>query len=172
MSLLANLHITPRPIFLVRHGESVDNVNHRVGGDSSLTPLGSRFAELLAGFFSNLFPDAAQRRKVPIWISTLARTEQTVAYMSSDHPLIKWRHLDEIDAGQCEGLTYEEIAAVMPKVYAGRQANKWEYRWPGGEVRLTYMLYVLAAAYRQIGSPWSSPNVADVVGWLVVYPVG
>jgi broad specificity phosphatase PhoE len=99
MSLLANLHITPRPIFLVRHGESMDNIKHRVGGDSPLTPLGSRFAELLAGFFINLFPDPAQRRKVPIWTSTLLRTAQTVAHMAPEHPLIKWRHLDEIDAG-------------------------------------------------------------------------
>jgi len=28
--------LTPRPILLTRHGESMDNVGGRIGGDSSL----------------------------------------------------------------------------------------------------------------------------------------
>ncbi|KAM3229016.1 hypothetical protein ACQJBY_060130 [Aegilops geniculata] len=33
---LVNCHLTPRPILLTRHGESLDNVGGRIGGDSSL----------------------------------------------------------------------------------------------------------------------------------------
>ncbi|KAF7054254.1 hypothetical protein CFC21_061961 [Triticum aestivum] len=33
---LVNCHLTPRPILLTRHGESLDNVRGRIGGDSSL----------------------------------------------------------------------------------------------------------------------------------------
>lgn len=37
---LMNIHITPRSIYLCRHGESDLNVNGRIGGDSGLTPNG------------------------------------------------------------------------------------------------------------------------------------
>lgn len=31
-----NTHLTPRPILLTRHGESMDNVRGRIGGDTEL----------------------------------------------------------------------------------------------------------------------------------------
>lgn len=37
---LMNIHITPRSIYLCRHGESELNVTGRIGGDSGLTPRG------------------------------------------------------------------------------------------------------------------------------------
>src|SRR5262249_48358560 len=44
-----------------------------------------------------------------------------------------WRALDEIDAGHCEGMTYEEIKAQLPEVHAARVADKFRYRYPRGE---------------------------------------
>jgi len=37
---LMNIHITPRSIYLCRHGESELNVKGRIGGDSGLTKRG------------------------------------------------------------------------------------------------------------------------------------
>lgn len=37
---LMNIHITPRSIYLCRHGESELNVKGCIGGDSGLTPRG------------------------------------------------------------------------------------------------------------------------------------
>lgn len=37
---LMNIHITPRSIYLTRHGESDLNVRGRIGGDSGLSPRG------------------------------------------------------------------------------------------------------------------------------------
>lgn len=37
---LMNIHITPRSIYLCRHGESDLNVKGRIGGDSGLTERG------------------------------------------------------------------------------------------------------------------------------------
>lgn len=37
---LMNIHITPRSIYLCRHGESELNVRGRIGGDSGLSPRG------------------------------------------------------------------------------------------------------------------------------------
>jgi hypothetical protein len=34
--LQVNTHLTPRPILLTRHGESMDNVRGRIGGDTEL----------------------------------------------------------------------------------------------------------------------------------------
>ena len=42
-----------------------------------------------------------------VWTSTLKRTIQT----AQDLPYLKltWKSLDELDAGVCDGMTYEEI---------------------------------------------------------------
>jgi len=42
LHFLINLHINPRPIYLSRHGQSEYNVLGKIGGDSSLSPMGRR----------------------------------------------------------------------------------------------------------------------------------
>jgi broad specificity phosphatase PhoE len=42
-----------------------------------------------------------------VWTSTLKRTMQTA--QSLDYPKLTWKSLDELDAGVCDGMTYEEI---------------------------------------------------------------
>lgn len=39
---LMNIHITPRSIYLCRHGESELNIWGRIGGDSGLSPRGKQ----------------------------------------------------------------------------------------------------------------------------------
>ena len=41
--------------------------------------------------------------------------------------------LDEIDAGICDGMTYDSIAREMPEEFAARSADKYHYRYPQGE---------------------------------------
>eukprot|EP01104_Vermistella_antarctica_P019966 TRINITY_DN820_c0_g1_i10.p1 TRINITY_DN820_c0_g1~~TRINITY_DN820_c0_g1_i10.p1 ORF type:complete len:425 (-),score=82.69 TRINITY_DN820_c0_g1_i10:33-1307(-) len=127
VTFLMNLHITPRPIWICRHGQSMDNVAGKIGGDSQLSPTGEQFAQLLAEWVS------AQKvaGKVTVWTSTLKRTIQTSQYIPK--PKVHLRALDEIDAGRCEGLTYDDIASRYPEEYANRASNKLSYRYPGGE---------------------------------------
>ncbi|ESQ36196.1 hypothetical protein EUTSA_v10006901mg [Eutrema salsugineum] len=47
---LVNTHLTPRPILLTRHGESMDNVRGRTGGDSVISESGKIYAKKLANF--------------------------------------------------------------------------------------------------------------------------
>ncbi|XP_031400044.1 6-phosphofructo-2-kinase/fructose-2,6-bisphosphatase isoform X2 [Punica granatum] len=47
---LVNTHLTPRPILLTRHGESMDNVRGRIGGDTVLSDAGELYARKLANF--------------------------------------------------------------------------------------------------------------------------
>ena len=50
ITYLMNFNLAPRQIWLTRHGESMDNINGNIGGDSSLTIAGLRYAKALAKF--------------------------------------------------------------------------------------------------------------------------
>ncbi|XP_066980050.1 6-phosphofructo-2-kinase/fructose-2,6-bisphosphatase 1-like isoform X3 [Macrobrachium rosenbergii] len=123
---LMNIHITPRSIYLTRHGESVFNQLGRIGGDSDLSHRGRQYANAMAKFISN--------QNIPnlrVWTSCMKRTVQTAAGISA--PQERWKALNEIDAGICEGLTYEEIQEQYPDEFAARDQNKYSYRYPRGE---------------------------------------
>ncbi|XP_016403842.1 6-phosphofructo-2-kinase/fructose-2,6-bisphosphatase-like [Sinocyclocheilus rhinocerous] len=47
---LMNIHVTPRTIYLCRHGESELNLLGRIGGDSGLSPRGMKFAAALGTY--------------------------------------------------------------------------------------------------------------------------
>lgn len=44
---LMNLHIRPRSVWLSRHGESIYNLDGRIGGDADLSPRGHQYARKL-----------------------------------------------------------------------------------------------------------------------------
>ncbi len=125
---LMNLHVTPRSIWLVRHGESTFNVEDRVGGDPGLSERGEELARSLAAQVRSLGLD---RQGLRVWTSTLRRTKETAAPLGL--PTEEWRALDEIDAGDCDGMTYEEIRTTLPKEHAARREAKLTYRYPRGE---------------------------------------
>ncbi|CAK9860038.1 unnamed protein product [Sphagnum jensenii] len=126
---LVNTHFTLRPILLTRHGESCDNVRGRIGGDPVLSEAGERYALKLADFVNKrLKPECT----VSIWTSTLHRTVLTAANIV-EFLKVQWHALDEINAGVCDGMTYEEITESMPKEYWVRKVDKLRYRYPRGE---------------------------------------
>lgn len=49
---LLNFNLCERQIWLTRHGESVDNLSGRIGGDSKLTKRGKQFSKALSKFMS------------------------------------------------------------------------------------------------------------------------
>jgi broad specificity phosphatase PhoE/predicted kinase len=123
---LLNLHVRPRSVWLTRHGESAFNVLGRIGGDAPLSGPGRAYAAQLA----NVVRDRVGSNVV-VWTSTLRRTVETAEHL--ELPFRVWRALDEIDAGVCDGMTYGEIARVMPHEYEARQNDKFRYRYPRGE---------------------------------------
>ncbi|MBN8609977.1 MAG: histidine phosphatase family protein [Deltaproteobacteria bacterium] len=125
---LMNLHPIPRPIYLTRHGESLFNVEHRIGGDSLLSPRGEAFAARLSGFVAK---EIGEDREISIFTSTLRRTIETARPLG--RTTVEWRALDEIDAGDCDGMTYEEIQRRLPDEYESRESHKFDYRYPRGE---------------------------------------
>ncbi|OMO82850.1 Carbohydrate binding module family 20 [Corchorus capsularis] len=126
---LVNTHLTPRPILLTRHGESMDNVRGRIGGDSVISDTGEIYAKKLANFVEKRLKS---ERAASIWTSTLQRTILTASPITG-FPKIQWRALDEINAGVCDGMTYEEIKKNMPEEYESRKKDKLRYRYPRGE---------------------------------------
>ena len=126
---LMNAHPVPRKVYLCRHGRSVYNTENRIGGDSGLTTEGRRFSKALANWVRALPED---ERPAVVWTSTLRRTVSTAQYLGN-YPQVQFKLLDEIDAGRCDGMTYEEIAEQMPEEFEARQADKLHYQYPGGE---------------------------------------
>ncbi len=125
---LTNLHPTRRKIWLTRHGESQFNPEGRIGGDPDLSDRGFIYAQSLALFINQRHDDS---QRLIIWTSTLKRSIQTAEALG--RPAVARRPLDEIDAGVCDGMTYEEIRASLSEEYRARAADKFRYRYPRGE---------------------------------------
>lgn len=125
---LMNLHIKPRSIYMTRHGESEYNVVGRIGGDSDLSPNGKEYAKMLPDFFTQRYPEG---KGLTVWTSTFKRTIQTGEHLPFQK--LQWKALDEIDAGVCDSLTYEEIEQQFPADFAARDDDKLNYRYRAGE---------------------------------------
>ncbi|KAK9689610.1 hypothetical protein RND81_09G071100 [Saponaria officinalis] len=126
---LVNTQLTPRPILLTRHGESQYNVRARIGGDSAISDSGKLYAKKLANFVEKRLKS---ERAASIWTSTLQRSILTANHIVG-FPKVQWRALDEINAGVCDGMTYEEVKRNMPEEYESRKKDKLRYRYPRGE---------------------------------------
>jgi probable phosphoglycerate mutase len=124
-------------IYLLRHGETVWNVGRRLQGqrDSPLTLRGIAQARALAALLGELIDDPAACRLVA---SPLGRTWQTAVILCETlgldcraigfEPRLKEHHF-----GAWEGLTWPEVEAGFPKLWAEREADKWNFRAPEGE---------------------------------------
>ncbi|XP_013363025.1 PREDICTED: 6-phosphofructo-2-kinase/fructose-2,6-bisphosphatase 4 [Chinchilla lanigera] len=123
---LMNIHVTPRSIYLCRHGESELNLKGRIGGDPGLSARGREFAKRLARFISD-----QNIKDLKVWTSQMKRTIQTAEALGV--PYEQWKVLNEIDAGVCEEMTYEEIQDHYPLEFALRDQDKYRYRYPKGE---------------------------------------
>uniref|UniRef100_A0A3Q1H9U7 6-phosphofructo-2-kinase domain-containing protein n=1 Tax=Anabas testudineus TaxID=64144 RepID=A0A3Q1H9U7_ANATE len=123
---LMNIHITPRSIYLCRHGESDLNIKGCIGGDSGLSGRGKEFAKRLRKFIQD-----QNIKDLKVWTSQMKRTIQTAECLGV--PYEQWKSLNEIDAGVCEEMMYEEIQEHYPLEFALRDQDKYRYRYPKGE---------------------------------------
>lgn len=124
---LMNLHIKPRSIWLSRHGESQFNVLQKLGGDASLSERGDQYAEMLPGLVDK---STGGLQDLTVWTSTLKRTIATARHLPFKK--LEWKALDELDAGICDGLTYDDVERLHPEEMK-RDSDKFNYRYRGGE---------------------------------------
>ncbi|KAL6411316.1 putative 6-phosphofructo-2-kinase PB17E12.14c [Ilyonectria robusta] len=68
-----------------------------------------------------------------IWTSMLSRSVDTAEYFEADddYDVKNWEMLNELNAGQFEGMTYAEIAKSHPDEYQKRAKDKLNYIYPG-----------------------------------------
>ncbi|KAF9919172.1 hypothetical protein FBU30_011138 [Linnemannia zychae] len=145
---LMNFNLSPRCIWLTRHGESIDNLVGKIGGDAPLSERGKRYSECLSRFIQFQRQENEKARKldaearmaiypirertVAVWTSMLTRTKETVEnFDPTEYDIKHMRFLNEIYAGICEGLTYSQIEKEYPEEFESRRINKLFYRYPG-----------------------------------------
>ncbi|KAK4097314.1 bifunctional 6-phosphofructo-2-kinase/fructose-2,6-bisphosphate 2-phosphatase [Parathielavia hyrcaniae] len=127
---LMNLHIRPRSVWLSRHGESMLNLEGRIGGDAPLSHRGEEYALKLPELVRE---SVGSDRPLTVWTSTLKRTIATARHLPKHYNQLQWKALDELDAGVCDGMTYQEIADQYPEDFQARDEDKYNYRYRGGE---------------------------------------
>lgn len=156
LGVLAHPLIKEQEFYFTRHGESEFNILGRIGGNAELSSRGMMYAERLSKYLSGLssscssnsngsdttntssnssscFNSSSSNSAKPklIWTSELQRTISTARNVPANRTALK--ELNEIDAGICEGLTYEEIQERFPQEFAWRDQDKLKYRYPHGE---------------------------------------
>ncbi|XP_070789791.1 6-phosphofructo-2-kinase/fructose-2,6-bisphosphatase 4 isoform X4 [Pituophis catenifer annectens] len=100
---LMNIHVTPRSIYLCRHGESELNLKGRIGGDTGLSHRGKEFAKSLGQFIND-----QNIKDLKVWTSQMKRTIQTAEALRV--PYEQWKVLNEIDA------SYEDLVQRLEPV--------------------------------------------------------
>ncbi|KAK7575861.1 hypothetical protein V9T40_012147 [Parthenolecanium corni] len=112
--------------YFSRHGESENNTLGKIGGDANLSVRGRLYAASLARYFNEAdIPD------LHVWTSEKKRTKQTAQDVNAPKEHVS--ALNELDAGVCEGLSYEEMQEKYPQEFAWRDEDKLRYRYPWGE---------------------------------------
>jgi len=117
-------------IILVRHGETTANVGKLFCGhtDVALTEKGIHQAE-----------EAAEKLNEytfsKIYSSDLRRAYRTAAIINAYHnlPIHKEEGLREINFGDCEGYTYQQLVTMNPEAFKGKRMGEWTFKFPGGE---------------------------------------
>ncbi len=117
-------------LLLVRHGDTELNSAERYWGntDVKLSDAGFRQAETLRDRL------ATERIDV-IYSSNLRRASATAEIIASSHRLdiITCAELREIDFGELEGLTFNEISHLYPQVTELWLQRSPRLKYPGGE---------------------------------------
>jgi len=90
-------------------------------------------------------PPTGEEIPARLWTSSLRRTKETAQHIPHSTMVLPggkvweqmshriYRNLDEVYAGEFEGLTYEEIKKRAPEEAALRKVDKLGYRYPRGE---------------------------------------
>jgi probable phosphoglycerate mutase len=117
-------------IYLVRHGQSVGNLNHLFLGhkDLDLSDLGRKQAERVCEYFQGISVDK-------IYASDLLRAYHTACPLAKEKgiEIIKNPRLREVYAGEWEGMPYSELFEKYPETAARWWEDTGLARPNGGE---------------------------------------
>jgi len=122
---LLNNNINRKKIYLSRHGESLYNLENKIGGNSDLSNNGLLYSKKLGLYMNKTI------KKYELYCSTLIRTINTSKELTTNIHICKC--LDEINAGICEHKTFEEVEKIYSEEFIKRKYDKLNYRYPSGE---------------------------------------
>ena len=130
---------------LIRHGETHWNREHRIQGhlDSPLTPEGIAQVEACAQRLASEHFDA-------VVVSDLGRARHTAEILVGARSLSVSADatLRERSFGLGEGMTYAEMDARYPQIFAQRGLVDSEFTLPDGETRSAFHVRVIGAIER------------------------
>lgn len=114
---------------MLRHAQAEYLAHNYVGRTNyPLSLVGLIQAEHLRTFFITQKPISA------VFTSPLLRCQQTAAYIATCRiPIVTLVELTEIDLGDWEGCSFEQIKRDQPKLYEQRGRNPFEVAPPNGE---------------------------------------
>lgn len=117
-------------LILIRHCEPEEGARGRIYGtlDVGLSAHGRLQAEELVDRLDGVDVDA-------IWTSPRRRARETSAPLAAARGLRPSADDDlrELDFGELEGRTFDEVAAALPELYKAWMETPTEVRFPGGE---------------------------------------
>ncbi len=122
-------------IYLLRHGETEWNRVGRQQGraDSPLTALGRRQVHACADLLADHIPGGVRLVSSPLGRAVASAHIIRERLALSEHTVVVEEALAEHDWGEWEGLTKLEIEQRFPVGFSRRQADRWDFRVPGGE---------------------------------------
>lgn len=125
--------MTTATIYLIRHGQTNANAHQPPilqgkGADYALNSLGESQARA-AGLALKSTPIAA------VYASPLLRARQTAAAVAEPHghEVQVIEQLHEVDVGEWEGWSWDDVVARDPKRYAKVMSHGGDRPYPGGE---------------------------------------
>lgn len=139
-------------LYLIRHGETVNNVSGRYNGkqdDHPLNEAGLAQAERLSAAFAPIRLDA-------VYTSTLLRARQTGEILRGERAAVPLHRadLDEYDFGILSSMRYADAEVIYPDLVRGLRQEPMTTACPGGEsgadvvLRATNALAEIVQAHR------------------------
>lgn len=117
-------------LILVRHALTTDNKNYKLSGhiDSVVSQEGKEQIKRLTNYLKDIHIDK-------IYTTTSKRTKDTVYELSKlkSIDIIEKESLKEINFGDFEGMTFDEIKSKYPKEFQKMINEGYDYKYPNGE---------------------------------------
>lgn len=130
-------------LLLIRHGQSMANLESKFAGNfnSPLSPLGEQQAHSTAAYIASTYQVDA------VFSSDLDRAKYTGQAVADrvELPLETDKRLREIDAGEWEGKTFDELNAKYPDTYGVWLTDIGNAACPNGEAVAQTQARVVAA---------------------------
>jgi probable phosphoglycerate mutase len=157
----------PTDLYLIRHGESVANVEPIVGGmlgDAGLTERGRTQARALESRLS-----ATPIRAAWLYASTLPRAVETAEYVARalQLPVREEDELQELRPGDADGLSLDQWRVRYPGWGAGPLANPFQRFASGGESWAAFLARAGTVLTRLVSQHAESTVVAVTHGGVI-----